>query len=416
MLSIAALGWLGVGGVSAQSIPPQCVALMSAKPEDINLQLEWFAEVKKCIEENRDLLAPSLVIDAPGEVDAGEKDYTITGYVGDSGSVPTLTVNGEPVELVAPGEGAPDLGTHTLGFTLTIPVSLEKGQHSYIFEALDGNGNGNSVAEEKVVSMVAANRPKFRGDYYALIIGNGEYDFMRPVDTAIDDAKAVAWVLATYYLFERENVEVVINATRRDILCALSQLKKDLGRYDRLFVYYSGHSYIDDITGTGFWQAVDADEFDDFSWVSIDSVIRNLAGMQAKHVMVIADSASPVAVARGTAYAQTADGGTPCSANDRYFEEIDSWASRKLIVSGVLVPEANKDSGDNSVFAQQLVRVLQENRDCYITSKQLYDRLSRNVSGISDQKPEWGTVANAGDEGSGEFTFILRAKPLFAEG
>jgi hypothetical protein len=413
VLSVAVLGWIGGGGASAQSIPPQCAELMSAKPEDINLQLEWFAEVKKCIEENRDLLAPTLVIDAPGEVDAGKKDYTITGYVGDSGSVPTVTVNGEPVELVAPGEGAPDLGTHTLSFTLIIPVSLEKGQHNYIFEALDANGN--SVAEETVVSLVAANRPKFRGDYYALIIGNGEYDFMRPVETAIEDAKAVARVLTTYYLFEKENVKVVINATRRDILSTLSQLKKDLGRYDRLFVYYSGHSYIDDITGTGFWQAVDADEFDDFSWVSIDSVTRNLAGMQAKHVMVIADSAFPVAVDRGTAYAQTVEGGTPCSADDRYFEEIDSWASRKLIISGVLVPEANQDSGGNSVFAQQLVRVLEENRDCYITSKQLYDRLSRNVSGISDQKPEWGTVANAGDEGSGEFTFILRAKPLFAE-
>ncbi|MFP6744402.1 MAG: caspase family protein [Alphaproteobacteria bacterium] len=213
-------------------------------------------------------------------------------------------------------------------------------------------------------------------------------------------------------MFEKNNVRLALNATRRDILSALSTLKKDLGRYDRLFVYYSGHSYIDDITGSGFWQGVDADEFDDFTWVSIDSVTRNLAGMQAKLVMVAADSAFPVAVERGTAYAQTSDGGTPYSANHRYFEKIDSWASRKLIVSGVLVPEANTESGTNSVFPQQLVRVLEKNRDCYITSNQLFDRLSRNVSGMSDQNPEWGTVANAGDEGSGELTFILRAKPL----
>lgn len=413
ILCAALLGWAGVGDAVAQSVPPQCVELMSNKPEDINQQLEWFGKVKKCIEEHRDLLAPTLLIDAPAEVDAGEKDYTITGYVGDDGSVPTVTINGQAVELTAPGEGAPDLGTHTLAFSLTVPVSTEQGQQRYIIEAIDANGN--NVAEEKVVTLIAANRPKFRGDYYALIIGNGEYDFLPPVATAVDDANAVARVLRTYYLFEKENVRVVINATRRDILSALSNLKKDLGRYDRLFVYYSGHSYIDDITGSGFWQAVDADEFDDFTWVSIDSVTRNLAGMQAKHVMVAADSAFPVAVERGTAYAQSTDGGTPCSADDRYFEEIDSWASRKLIISGVLAPQANKESGANSVFAQQLVRVLEENRDCYITSKQLYDRLSRNVSGMSDQKPEWGTVANAGDEGSGEFTFILRAKPLFSD-
>ena len=371
VLCAAILGWTGVRDVAAQSIPPQCVELMSAKPEDINEQLEWFGKVKKCIEENPiDLLPPTLVIEAPSDVDAGEKDYTITGYVGDDGSAPTVIINGAAVELTAPGEGAPNLGTYTLMFSLTVPVNTEQGQHSYIIEALDANGN--SVAEETTVTLIAANRPKFRGDYHALIIGNGDYDFLPPVATAVGDAQAVAEVLNTYYLFEKENTRIVLNATRRDILSALSNLKKDLGRYDRLFVYYSGHSYIDDITGSGFWQAVDADEFDDFTWVSIDSVIRNLAGMQAQHVMVAADSAFPVAVERGTAYAQTSDGGTPCRADDRFFGEIDSYASRKLIVSGVLAPKANKQSGDNSVFAQQLVRVLKENRDCYITSKQLY--------------------------------------------
>ncbi|MFP6744401.1 MAG: hypothetical protein VCB77_04330 [Alphaproteobacteria bacterium] len=53
------------------------------------------------------------------------------------------------------------------------------------------------MAEEKVVTLVANNRPKFRGDYYALIIGNGEYDFLPPVETAVGDAKAVVRVLQT---------------------------------------------------------------------------------------------------------------------------------------------------------------------------------------------------------------------------
>ncbi|MFP6744400.1 MAG: hypothetical protein VCB77_04325, partial [Alphaproteobacteria bacterium] len=114
MLCAAFLGWVGVNDAAAQSVPPQCVELVSNKPEDFNEQLEWFGEVKKCIEEHRDLLAPALLVDAPDEVDAGEENYTITGYVGDDGSVPSVTINGEPVELTAPGEGAPDLGTHTL--------------------------------------------------------------------------------------------------------------------------------------------------------------------------------------------------------------------------------------------------------------------------------------------------------------
>lgn len=398
----AATGTPGAPGAYrvAQAVPPECVELMNSKPEDLEKQLEWFKELRKCIEQNRDLIAPSLVVDAPGEVDAGADSYTISGYVGDDGSTPALTINGEPVELVAPGADAPDLGANTLAFSRSVAVSGKEGEHRYIFEAVDAGGN--SVAEERVVVLVAANRPKFKGKYFALIIGNGEYDFMRPLETAVNDANAVAKVLMTRYVFDKENVQVVLNATRRDILSALSNLKKALGRNDRLLIFYSGHGYIDEVTGVGFWQAVDADEFDDFTWVSIDSVTRNLAGMQAKHALVIADSVFPVAVERGTT----------SQPKDRFFETIDSYASRKLITSGVVRPTPGPDSGGHSVFVHYLLEVLADNDEPYITSKQLYDRLTHKIAATSDQKPEWGTVANAGDEGSGEFTFILRSKPL----
>ena len=382
-----------------QAIPPQCAGLLSSKPEDLKLQLEWFKEVRKCIEDSRDLIAPSLIVDTPEEVDAGEISYTITGYVGDNGSVPTVIINGEVMELTAPGEGAPDLGANSFAFSLVVKVVAEEGDDKFIIEATDANGN--SVAEERLVVLVAANQPKFRGDYYALIIGNGEYDFLPPLKTAVSDAKALADILYRYYLFEEKNTQILINATRRDILSALTQLKKSLGKHDRLLVFYSGHGYIDEATGVGFWQAVDADEFDDFSWVSIDSVTRNLAGMQAKHGLVIADSVFPVAVTRGSH-----SGG-----KDRFFETIDSYASRKMIISGGLEPMTAPISDKHSIFVHFLLEALGENKEPYITSKQLFDQLSRKIATVTDLRPEWGTVADAGDEGSGEFTFILRSKP-----
>ena len=51
---------------------------------------------------------------------------------------------------------------------------------------------------------------------------------------------------------------------------------------------------------------------------------------------------------------------------------------------------------------------MQKNTKPYITSFQLFDRLARAVTNNSKQKPEYGTVAESGDEGSGDFTFILR--------
>lgn len=384
----------------AQAMPPQCVELYNNKPDEPKAQLDWFKELRKCIEDNRDLIAPSLVIEAPEEVDAGQDSYVITGYVGDNGSVPTVTINGQAIDLVAPGAGAPDLGENTFAFSLEINVRVEDGDDKFIIEAVDANGN--SIAEERVVVLVAANQPKFKGDYYALIIGNGEYDFLPPLKTAVNDARAVAETLRRYYLFEEENIQLLIDATRRGILIALTQLKKTLGRNDRLLLFYSGHGYIDEATGVGFWQAADADEFDDFSWVSIDSVTRNIAGMQAKHVLVIADSAFPVAVTRGS----------HSTGEDKRFPTIDSYVSRKLIISGTLEPLVVPLSEDHSVFVHFLLKVLTENKDPYITSRNLLERLKRKVAAVSDQLPEWGTVADAGDEGSGEFTFILRIKPL----
>ena len=399
----------------AQALPPQCVELMNSKPEDLAAQLEWFKELNACIASNSDGIAPLLEIEAPDVVDAGAESYVISGYVGDDGSVPTLTINGEPVELVPPGPDAPDLGANTLAFSLTFPVNAEKGNSRFVFEAVDANGNG--IAEEREVQLVAANRPKYKGDYYALIIGNGEYDFLPPLETAVSDANAVAETLRTRYVFEAENMRVITNATRREVLSTFAELKKTLNRDDRLVIYYSGRGYIDEVTGVGFWQGTDADEFDDFTWISIDTVTRNLAGMQAKHILVLVDSAFPIAAERGTALAQTTgtkSGGSLCSANDRFFNEKDSWATRKVITSGVLAPIPNDASGGRSVFANQLIQVLEENRDCYIMSKQLFDRLSRGMSETSDQKPELGTIFNTGDEGSGEFALILRAKPLTA--
>ena len=63
-------------------------------------------------------------------------------------------------------------------------------------------------------------------------------------------------------------------------------------------------------------------------------------------------------------------------------------------------------------FAGRLLDILEDNQESYITSKQLFDKLARALVGAEGLNPEWGTIADAGDEGSGEFTFILRAKPL----
>jgi hypothetical protein len=53
------------------------------------------------------------------------------------------------------------------------------------------------------------------------------------------------------------------------------------------------------------------------------------------------------------------------------------------------------------------LKALRQNDSPYLTSSALFQGVVRAVANNSSQKPEYGTIANAGDEGYGDFTFIL---------
>ncbi len=93
---------------------------------------------------------------------------------------------------------------------------------------------------------------------------------------------------------------------------------------------------------------------------------------------------------------------------DKFFVNIDKYPSRKIISSGDTEPVAGSGSGGHSVFAYYLIKAPSENTKPYITSFQLFDRPVRGVTNNSNQTPEFGTVPDSGDQGSGDFTFIRR--------
>ena len=70
------------------------------------------------------------------------------------------------------------------------------------------------------------------GRYHALVIGNNQYEHLPDLQTAASDAGAVAELLQLKYGFE---VTLKINATRRDILSAVNQLRATLTEKDRSY-------------------------------------------------------------------------------------------------------------------------------------------------------------------------------------
>ena len=256
-------------------------------------------------------------------------------------------------------------------------------------------------SQPQVSNGSAANRPNILGRNYALIIGNNDYINLPDLKTAVGDAAALSELLKLRYAFGPGDVKLLLNANKATIMDALAELRQRLKEDDRLLLYYAGHGQIDAVTEAGFWQPVDAEVGKRYTWIANDEIRREIRGLPAKHVLVLADSCFSGSLTRGAGER----GEIP---RDRYFTEIDSYVSRKVISSGGTEPVADAGLGGHSVFAFYLLKALRENNQPYIASFELFNKLARAVTNNSKQKPDYGTVADAGDEGSGDFTFILR--------
>jgi len=126
------------------------------------------------------------------------------------------------------------------------------------------------------------------GRYYALIIGNQNYQHLTNLKTPLADATKVARVLKVKYGFE---VELLPDATRDQIMRAISRLRKKLNReQDNLLIYYAGHGYLDRISGVGYWQPVNAEEDVNVNWIPTSDITTLLKVIRAKHALVVADS------------------------------------------------------------------------------------------------------------------------------
>ena len=147
-----------------------------------------------------------------------------------------------------------------------------------------GSGTGKSSAGGQLVNTLPSDVKL--GKYYALVIGNDAYNAYPALKSAEGDAKAISAVLKSRYGYE---THLLTNANRFEILSALNDMREQLKDNDNLLVYYAGHGEID-TSRQGYWLPVDAQADTPTSWISNRAVSDILTTMEAKHVLVIADS------------------------------------------------------------------------------------------------------------------------------
>ncbi len=123
--------------------------------------------------------------------------------------------------------------------------------------------------------------------YYALVIGNNNYAALPKLQTAEADAREVEKLLREAYGFQ---TKLLVNATRAQIVSALSTYRRELAADANLLIYYAGHGYNDKEVDKAYWLPVDAERDDVSNWIIADEITTGIRVIPAKHVLVISDS------------------------------------------------------------------------------------------------------------------------------
>ncbi len=251
----------------------------------------------------------------------------------------------------------------------------------------------------------AVDLPLGTGTYRALIIGNSEYRDpqrrWRSLATPLADARAVRDLLRERYGFS--DVQLVENATRREILLAMSDLARRVLPDDNVLIYYAGHGFLDPETGTGYWVPVDAQGADHTTFLR-NSTIRDelsIVAGRARHTLLISDSCFSGSLLRsGTRNI------APEQRTERYYAEVASKKSVQIISAGGLeFVDDNYGASGHSPFTYFLLNSLQHNRQTMLAASELATEVTRAVANNVEQVPESGVLHGVGDE-LGEFIFL----------
>ncbi len=244
------------------------------------------------------------------------------------------------------------------------------------------------------------------GRFNALIIGNNNHKFMPPLESAINDAKAVEQVLRDRYGFK---TTLLLDADRYQVLAALNTLRTQLTDQDNLLIYYAGHGELDQVNNRGYWLPVDAEADSSANWISSIQITDVLNAMTAKQILLVADSCYSGMLTR--AAVARLDAGMSEEERLRWLKAMATKRARLVLSSGGVQPVLDGGGGDHSVFAAAFLKVLEENRGVLETQRlatAVIEQVAVSAAGASiDQVPVYAPIRFAGHE-AGDFFFVAR--------
>jgi Caspase domain len=254
-------------------------------------------------------------------------------------------------------------------------------------------------SQRQIVAKKADEIPKHDRKFRALIMGVSKYEFESPglpsLDQPVIDAQRVYDSLIKHYTFEAEDVILLKDPTRQQIIDAFEKLSNETSEKDNVLVFYAGHGVWDKQKDLGYWLPSDASLDSKSHWIANSQIKDYFSSnvIRSKHTLLITDACFGGSIFK----TRSVSSETLVRIAEMYRE-----TSRTAMTSGNLstVP-------DKSIFIQQFVKKLVDNTDDYLPARQLFTRIYEPIVNNSSTNPLYGVIQGAGDEG-GDFIFIRR--------
>ncbi len=273
---------------------------------------------------------------------------------------------------------------------------------------------GSAVEVPEIAESAEAPEPvasdKFEfGRYYALVVGLEQYHYWDRLESPHQDAKRLAEILNERYGFD---TTLLLDASAREILSAINDLQERVSEKDNVLIYFAGHGQLlrpeDSERRRGYWLPINAELARTTFWVPNSAINDHLALLEARSVLVVADSCYGGAMSTDPASMMLGGSGP---VTEGLIELGLSRQARFVLSSGGLHPVLDAGSGDHSIFARAMIDVLESNSDI-MREQDLFRKVSDSASAMIqplglEQSPELRPIRQAG-HAAGSFFFVPR--------
>lgn len=234
-----------------------------------------------------------------------------------------------------------------------------------------------------------------KGKYYALLIGVSDYEDPEIVDLdePINDVLSMSEILANNYTFTNQDIKILKNPSREDMIVALDELGGKVTEKDNLMIFYAGHGYYNEKTNQGFWLPSDAQKNNTANWFRNSTLVDYIGAIPSKHTLLVSDACFSGSIFKTRKAFNNAS---------MAYYKLNAVKSRKGMTSGTL-----NEVPDKSVFSKYLKTRLKENTNKYMSSEELFSSFKIAVMNNSSNIPQYGEIQNVGDEG-GDFIFVRK--------